>query len=135
MDYPLRDLSLKTIKGHKMFGTNKRLDNIQEQLFEIERKQLLMLSKLQELKEGQKKIRGKRKPMREPLSRKKGYTNTTPEERKQYYEMYKQGVSMTDIASHFNRSQSCVSKNIFKILKEKGEVDESTLGEAQEQEQ
>ena len=108
-----------------MFGTNKRLDNIQNQMFDLEKNQLIMLSKIiklqsiiNTLESELKRINGKRKKSRPALSRKTGYTNVSPEERLEFYEMYKIGASMTDIATHFNRSQSCVSKNIEKILEE-----------------
>lgn len=119
------------------FGINKRLDNIEEKMFDLERNQLVILGKLVNLQltidnmgKELERIRGKRKKPRPPLSQKTGYKAVTPEERKEFYEMYKVGASMTDIAAHFNRSQSCVSKNIQRILEE--EQNETTLGETEE---
>ncbi len=62
-----------------------------------------------------RKLRSKRKPRKRNLSSSKGFKKVTDEEAQEMYDMWKEGYSMTDIASTLNRSNSCVGTHIHKL--------------------
>ena len=70
-----------------------------------------------ELTETIAKLRKPHKRKRQ-LGNRSGYKMVTDLEQLEMYEMWKNGRSMTDIASEFNRSNSCVGRHVRKLYEE-----------------
>ncbi len=120
-----------------MFGTNKELKYINERLDETNRRLIelkTMLFSLEELivqnkieikrknkplivtKEVTKEVNKNRKKRRPELTRKKGFTQVTKEERQEFKRLYDKGFTVSEIAAQAERSQSCISKHLHQML-------------------
>ena len=59
-----------------------------------------------------------RQPRRKGLTRVTGYKRVSESESLEMYERYETGDSLSDIAAQMHRSQSCVSKHVWKHVEE-----------------
>ena len=58
------------------------------------------------------------KKRKKPLTHKSGYRMTTKEERKEMYQLWLNGMDLIDIAKHFSRSPSTISRYVRKFYEE-----------------
>jgi len=106
---------LGNVAAHKLTidAQEEMIDNLVDENYALTTK----CEKLEsELIKAQSKTKKRRS--RPQLSRKTGYRRVTEEESLGIFELYQNHVDLSEIATHFNRSQSCVSKHVRKQLGE-----------------
>lgn len=101
-----------------MFGkTKQRIEELNFEFIDLKAEVLQARMELQDLIKEVKSLRtGKKRKRKPPMTQKKGYTKVTEGESQGMYEMFKVGVPLVDIASHYGRSSGTVSTHIDKHI-------------------